>query len=109
LRELELNWVAAGVMVDVIVPSVVRVAIALDYSLEPGSVAATVEAGLATAINQLVGTLKMGGALEIEAIFAALGGVAGAGGIQVEAPAANVEIDRGQIIRAASITIVRRG
>lgn len=109
VQELEQNWVAAGVMVDVVVPEVVRVAIALDYALEPGYLSAAVDAALTQAINQLVGQLNMGAPLTLESLFAAIGGVAGAGGVQFSAPVGNVAIERNQIIRAGAISVVRRG
>lgn len=109
VQELEQRWVAAGVMVDVIVPLVVRVPVELNYALEPGYLPAPVETAIADAVNGLLGGLDMGQTLEIEALFRALGGVAGAGGIQVRAPAANVMIERNQIIRLASLTVQRRG
>jgi uncharacterized phage protein gp47/JayE len=109
LQELETKWVAAGVGIDIIVPQVVRVPLALNYALEPGYVAATVEAALLAALAATITAQTMGAPLELEALFLALGGVPGAGGIQITSPTANVVVERGQIIRSAAIAITRRG
>jgi len=109
VQELETRWVAAGVMVDVIVPLVSRIAFILSYALEPGYVAATVEAALSAAIFSYVAGLQMGAAVQVEDIYAALAGVPGAGAILLISPATNVEIDRNQIARVASVQVIRRG
>ena len=109
VQELETRWVAAGVMVDVIVPLVSRVAFTLSYALEPGYVAATVETALSAAIFSYVAGLQMGAAVQIEDIYAALAGVPGAGAILLISPATNVAIDRNQIARVASVQVIRRG
>jgi uncharacterized phage protein gp47/JayE len=109
VQELETKWVAAGVGVDVIVPTTSRVAFILSYALEPGYTASTVEAALAAAVNSYVGTLRMGQTLEVEALYGVLGGVPGAGGVLLISPATNVTVERGYIIRVASVQVIRRG
>lgn len=109
VQELQQRWIAAGVGIDVIVPKTVRVAIALNYALEPGGVTATVEAAIEAAIQTHVGKLLMGAPLELDSLYAILGAVPGAGGIVIDAPLSNVAIAPGEIIRVGSLTVVRRG
>jgi uncharacterized phage protein gp47/JayE len=109
VQELQQRWIAAGVALDIIVPQAVRVAIALNYALEPGYSASTVEAAIAAAVNGYVGRLLMGAPLELDNLYVALGAVTGAGGILIEIPASNVAIGPGEIVRVGSVTVVRRG
>lgn len=109
VQELETRWVAAGVMVDVIVPLVSRIAFILSYALEPTYVAATVETALSAAIYSYVAGLQMGQAVQVEDVYRALAGVPGAGAILLISPATNVAIERNAIARVASVQVIRRG
>lgn len=109
LRELEENWVAAGVGCDVITPFVVRSPIVISYLLEPGANSGTAELALQDAAGAYVSSLGMGQAFELDALFAQLNGVDGAGGIEVSNPSATIQPGRNQIVRAESINITRRG
>ena len=109
LVELEDNWAAAGVRVDVIVPFVRRVAIALTYALEPGYQQDVVEAALFDAAQAHVGLLGAGAALGLDALYGALNGVPGAGAIEVNSPTQTIQPERNEIVRAESVSIERRG
>ena len=109
LVELEDNWAAAGVRVDVIVPFVRRVAIALTYALEPGYQQDVVEAALFDAAQAHVGLLGAGAALGLDALYGALNGVPGAGAIEVSSPTQTIQPERNAIVRAENVSIERRG
>lgn len=109
LRELEQRWIAAGVQIDIIAPIPIRVPITLEYALEPGYVAATVESALREAVSTVINALPMGSTLELETLYGRLNGAAGAGGVVVLTPVSNVSVAGNEIVRAGAITITRRG
>ena len=109
LEELEQNWMAAGVGCDVLVPFTLRIDVRLSFILEPGAVEAASRRGLQDAVSAYISSLEMGAPLELDAFFAHLNGVDGAGSVEVASPAKTVQPERSAIVRAASVTIERRG
>lgn len=109
LVELEDNWAAAGVQVDVITPFVQRVSVTLNYILQPGAVEAEVNAALQNRVVDYVGLLGAGEALGLDGLYGALAGVAGAGVVEILTPDQTVTVGADSIIRAGTVTVERRG
>lgn len=109
LTELESRWIAAGVQVDIIAPSVKSIDISLTYELAPGASASTVDAALTAAVSGFMTSLQMGQTLELESFYATLNGVEGAIAVLLTEPSSNVVVPSDQIGRAGTVSIQRVG
>lgn len=109
LADLEINYVAAGVGIDLIAPFAVRAPVSVTYDLEAGFVQSEVEAALNQAVSDYVSTLNLGQDFEREGLFVRLAGVPGAAGVLVPNPANNIAIGRDSVFRLqGSPQILRR-
>ena len=107
LRELEVNWAANGVFCDVIVPFANFVNISLSYTLETGYDGTTIDLALRTTTTNYVAGLGLGVGLELEGLYSTLALVAGASGVLVTAPTANVAVNPDSVVRAGTVTVTR--
>lgn len=108
LRELELNWAANGVSLDILVPFTVQGSVALTYSLEPGYTQTTVESSIRNTVSDYVKGLGLGQDFELESLYAALSTVPGAGGVLVTAPTGNVAVPTDSVFRLSGPTGISR-
>ncbi|MGL5064646.1 MAG: baseplate J/gp47 family protein [Microcoleus sp.] len=108
LVDLENNWVANGVGIDIIVPFVTKSGVRLTYELEVGYNAVDVEAALRSAVVNYIAGMTIGQDFELEGIFPALASVAGARGVLITEPTANVVIAGDAIFRLAGSVLVAR-
>lgn len=108
LRDLEDNWVANGVGIDVLVPFLKSAAVSLTYELESGYDALSVESALRSAVVNYVAAMAIGQDFELEGIFPALAAVSGARGVLVTSPIANVVVDSSEIFRLDGVVLISR-
>jgi uncharacterized phage protein gp47/JayE len=108
LREIEVNWAANGVFVDVVVPSRVVADIEVSYQLMAGYSETEVSRNLRTAIAGYARSRRVGDNFTVNGVLSELARADGAIAVRLESPTTDIEVGRDDVFRVGEITIRRR-
>jgi len=107
LRELERQWAANGVGLDVIAPFEVRAQVSVLYSVDAGYSQTTTTRNVRSAVESYISSLRMGQNFDLDGAYANLALVAGASSVVLESPPDNISVPVDSVFKADGNVVVR--
>ncbi len=107
LRELERQWAANGVGLDVIAPFEVRAQVSVLYSVDAGYSQTTTTRNVRSAVESYISSLRMGQNFDLDGAYANLALVAGASSVVLESPTDNISVPVDSVFKADGNVVVR--